>query len=187
MLDTIPNDIVAWCRNWDLTATEPSESNPNPDFTCGVLMGRRKNGRLVVVHVEFARVRSDPVRQLIRSTAENDGHHVKVRLPQDPGQAGVDQKNSYVKLLDGFTFTFERETGAKETRADNFSSQWQHGNVDVVRGAWNGDYFSQMEGFPSSSVKDDAVDASAGADTALDGKLTMAEAYEEEASDNETN
>jgi predicted phage terminase large subunit-like protein len=70
-------------------------------------------------------------------------------------------------MLNGFDFAFERETGPKETRANPFARQWQHGNVDVVRGKWNAQYFAQMEGFPSKAVKDDAVDASSGAHKAL--------------------
>lgn len=163
LIDVEPTDMVAIVRSWDLAATEPSDSNPNPDWTCGVKMARRKNGRFLVMHAELARKRSDAVRKLISGTAGTDGRDVKIRLPQDPGQAGVDQKAGYVKLLAGWPVKFERETGDKETRADPFAAQWQAGNVDVMRGPWNAEYFRQMEGFPAKNVKDDAVDASSGA------------------------
>lgn len=177
VLDVTPADLVV-VRSWDLAASEPSEANPNPDGTCGVKMGKRKNGRLVILHVEFARKRSDGVRQLIKNTASNDGADVKIRLPQDPGQAGVDQKESYAKLLAGYTVKFERETGSKPTRADPFAAQWQAHNVDIVRAPWNNDYFTQMEGFPTKGIKDDAVDATTGAFRVLvGGKMSMAEAY----------
>jgi predicted phage terminase large subunit-like protein len=167
MLETEPDDVVEWVRSWDLAATEPSDNNKKPDWTCGVKMGRRKSGRLVVAHAEFAQVRSDPVAELIVATANTDGVDVKIRLPEDPGQAGKHQSKDYSKMLNGFDFAFERETGPKETRANPFARQWQHGNVDVVRGKWNAQYFAQMEGFPSKAVKDDAVDASSGAHKAL--------------------
>jgi predicted phage terminase large subunit-like protein len=130
-------------------------------------MGKRRDGRYVVADAIFARVRSDDVRALVRRTAQNDTKIVKVGVPKDPAQAGVDQARSYMALLEGFTAFSERETGSKETRAEPFAAQWQHGSVDVVRGAWNAQYFSQMEGFPSKGVKDDAVDASSGAFRAL--------------------
>jgi predicted phage terminase large subunit-like protein len=163
MLDTVPTDVVAWIRRWDLAATEPSDENKDPDWTAGVLMGRRKGGRYVVAHAAMIRKRSDVVRQLILRTATNDGKAVKVGIPQDPGQAGVEQATSYTRMLAGFTVFTERETGPKETRADPLAAQWQAGNVDVVRGDWNALYFQQMEGFPSKKVHDDAVDGSSGA------------------------
>lgn len=163
LVDSMPTDVEQWVRRWDLASTEPSEENKDPDWTCGVKMGKRKNGRYVVAHAEFLRKRSDGVRAIVRSTAEHDGCSVRVGLPQDPGQAGVDQKASYTKLLAGFTVWFDRETGDKITRADPFASQWQHGNVDVVRGPWNAQYFDMLEGFPSANVHDDPVDASSGA------------------------
>jgi predicted phage terminase large subunit-like protein len=159
----MPSDVVAWWRSWDLAATEPSDDNKDPDWTCGVLMGKRKSGRLLIADAIFARKRSDEVRSLIRRTAENDGVKVKIRIPKDPAQAGVDQANSYLKLLEGFSVSAERETGDKETRVDPFASQWQGGNVDVLRGTWNAQYFGQMEGFPSKKIHDDAVDATGGA------------------------
>lgn len=163
MLDYVPNDVVQWVRSWDLAATEPSDTNPNPDWTFGVKMGVRKGGRLVIADARAERKRTDSIRQMILKTAEIDGAGVKIRLPQDPGQAGVDQAASYLKMLARFDVTVDRETGSKETRADPFASQWQHGNVDVVRGEWNALYFSQMEAFPSTTKKIDAVDASSGA------------------------
>jgi len=160
ILDLLPSDILACSRGWDLAATEPSEVNKDPDWTFGVKIGRRSNGRFVVIHVAMARKRSDEVRKLVRQTAEDDGPEVSIALAQDPGQAGKDQSESYVSLLAGFPVHSEPETGSKETRADLFASQWQGGNVEVLRGRWNAEYFSQMEGFPSKGVHDDAVDAS---------------------------
>jgi predicted phage terminase large subunit-like protein len=173
MLDAVPEDVVAWVRRWDLAATEPSETNKDPDWTCGVKLGRRESGRYVVGHVEFARKRSDDVRKLVLNTAHIDGSSVKVIVPRDPGQAGVDQADSYVSMLAGFDVETERETGPKETRVEPFSAQWQAGNVDVVKGPWNAQYFSQMEGFPAKGVHDDAPDASAGAFKEIANALNM--------------
>jgi predicted phage terminase large subunit-like protein len=172
LLDGVPGDVVRWVRRWDLAATEVSDKNKDPDWTCGVKMGLRADGRYVVADAIFARSRSDDVRELVLRTAGNDTPAVKVVIPQDPAQAGVDQVRSYITMLAGFTASAERETGDKETRAEPFAAQWQHGNVDVVRGAWNAQYFGQMEGFPAKGVKDDAVDASSGAFRALTPKGT---------------
>jgi predicted phage terminase large subunit-like protein len=86
--------------------------------------------------------------------------HVKIRLPQDPGQAGKDQAENFIKFLSGFSVVTERETGSKEARAEPFAAQWQHGNVDVVLGPWTEEYLNELEGFPEGKFKDQ-VDASA--------------------------
>jgi len=54
--------------------------------------------------------------------ARNDSIGVTIGINQDPGQAGVDQANSYIQLLAGFKVEVERETGDKVTRADPFAS-----------------------------------------------------------------
>jgi predicted phage terminase large subunit-like protein len=116
-----------------------------------------------VLHAILVRERAGAVEDLIRRTAADDGRRVTILLPQDPGQAGVAQVADLVKKLAGFVVRHERETGPKETRALPFSSQWQHHNVDVVRGPWNEQYLAQMEAFPNVWAHDDAADASSGA------------------------
>ena len=49
-LEMIPDDVVYWCRAWDLAATSEDE-NGNADYTAGVLIGKRKNGRYIVADV----------------------------------------------------------------------------------------------------------------------------------------
>lgn len=163
-LTEIPNDVVQWVRGWDLAATDEDEDG-DPAYTAGVLMGRRKNGRFVVADVTNKRLKAAGVRDHIKSTAMMDKSKYKktrVRLPQDPGQAGKDQAENFIKFLAGFSVTTERESGSKETRAEPFASQWQHGNVDIVIGEWNEMYIQQLEAFPESKFKD-MVDASSSA------------------------
>ena len=172
LIEALPTDVVAWVRRWDLAASAPTEQNPSPDSTAGVLMGRRKNGRYVVADVINVQQQAGDVRQLIKNTAISDkvAHkRVKTVLPQDPGQAGKEQSQSYVKMLSGFNVGVERETGSKIVRAEPFAAQWQNGNVEVLVAPWNDLYFSQMEAFPESA-KDDLVDGSSGAFNALQDK-----------------
>ncbi|HEL5052571.1 terminase [Stenotrophomonas maltophilia] len=165
IIPTRPSDVLVWVRKWDLAATEPSEANPDPDWTAGVLMGKRRDGRFVVADVVRARIRAAEVRKLIQNTAKLDGKRVRVVVPQDPGQAGKDQAENMVGQLAGQIVSATRETGDKETRAEPFAAQWQVGNVDVVEGPWNRDYFAELEAFPTkqAGIHDDQVDASAGA------------------------
>ena len=151
-------------RAWDLAATAEDEGG-EPAYTAGVLMGKRKDGRYVVADVINRRLSASDVRKLITMTAAADEAkygRVRVRLPQDPGQAGKEQAQSYVKMLAGYDVQTRGESGSKESRAEPMAAQWQVGNFDVVIGDWNEEYFSQLESFPASRFKD-MVDASANA------------------------
>lgn len=163
-LDEVPTDVKLWVRGWDLAATDVTEGG-EPAYTAGVLIGKRKNGRYVVADVTNVRLGADGVRKHIKSTSAMDKEkykRTKVRLPQDPGQAGKDQAQSFIKLLAGFSVVVERESGSKETRAEPFAAQWQAGNVEIVKGEWNEQYLSQLEAFPEGKFKD-MVDASSSA------------------------
>lgn len=163
IIDQVPADVEQWVRRWDLAASEPTETNPNPDWTCGIKMGRYKDGRFVVADCELVRRRSHDVRVLVKRVAEKDGTDCKIVVPQDPAQAGKDQAESYVLDLAGYDVDTEKENGNKETRAEPCAAQWQHQNIDVVRGAWNDAFFAQLEAFPDRKSHDDAADALAGA------------------------
>ena len=163
IIERLPDDIVKIVRHWDLAATEPSTENPEPDWTAGVKMGRRENGRFVIMDVRHERFRSHKVRELVLNTAEKDDVDCIIGIPQDPGQAGKEQAESYANYLAGYTIHSERVTGDKLSRADPFAAQWQAGNVDVLRGAWNDAFFSELEQFPSKGIKDDQVDAASDA------------------------
>ena len=128
-------------------------------------MGKRSNGRIFIADVINVREDGADVRQLIQTTAASDNAlygNVTIRLPQDPGQAGKDQAQSFVRMLAGYTVSVALESGDKVTRAEPFSSQWLAGNVDVRTADWNDDYFRQLENFPVGKLKD-MVDASANA------------------------
>lgn len=164
MIPTIPEDVVRWVRAWDLAATTDEESKESA-FTAGVLIGKRRNGRYVVADVINERMSASDVRTTIKNTATTDlvrFKRVRIRLPQDPGQAGKEQAQSYIKFLAGFDVTAIPESGNKEVRAEPMAAQWQAGNFDVVVGDWNEIYFNQLESFPASKFKD-MVDASSSA------------------------
>lgn len=160
MLPCVPADITSYVRAWDLAATAETEKG-DPAYTAGVLMGKRADGSFVVIDVINVRQSASDVRATIRHTAEIDCAkygNVRIRLPQDPGQAGKAQAQSFVRLLSGFSVRTEQVSGSKESRAEPTAAQWQAGNFDVVIADWNESYFAQMESFPASKFKD-MVDA----------------------------
>lgn len=165
IIPEIPNDIEYVVRGWDLAATSDKESRESAK-TAGVLLGRRSNGNVVVIDVRNERYGPGEVRSLIQNTAILDRNtyknNYKIVIPQDPGQAGKDQVQSFIKLLFGFNVVGEVQTGDKVTRAEPFAAQWQAGNVEIVEAMWNKEYFEQLESFPESELKD-MVDASGSA------------------------
>lgn len=170
IIDVMPTDVIKWVRRWDLASTEPSESNPNPDWTAGVKIGLRKSGRYIVCGLEHGRWRAHAVRELVKRVAGHDGYDVRIGLSQDPGQAGKDQVESYVASLAGYNVAVIRETGDKVARAEPFAAQWQAGNVDVLRGGWNDAFFGELESFPGKTSHDDIVDSASGAFAMLCGR-----------------
>jgi len=163
-LEEVPKDVVVWARGWDLAATSEDEDG-DPAYTAGVLIGKRRNGRYVVANVTNVRLAAGDVRKHVKNTCIMDRKiykRVAERLPQDPGQAGKEQAQSYIKMLAGFYVKAIPETGSKEARAEPFAAQWQPGNVDIVIGDWNESYLAQLESFPESKFKD-MVDASSSA------------------------
>lgn len=162
-----PTDVEqwSWVRGWDLAATEPSEAYPDPDYTAGVLIGRRSNGKFVIADVRRMRKRAAVVRQTVKETAESEPGAL-ITLPKDPGQAGKDQAESFVEHLAGFRVQVRSTSSNKIARAEPFAAQWQAGNVEVVDGPWNEPFFQELEQFPDGK-HDDQVDAAGDAFMAL--------------------
>lgn len=171
IFEDIPKDIIAVCRGWDLAATDEDE-NQDAAYTAGVLIGKTSEGRFVVLDVINRQIKAGEARKLILMTAKADKTKygkrcpVRQRLPQDPGQAGKDQAESYMKMLAGYDVQIKPESGDKATRAEPMAAQWQHGNFDIVSGEWNEEYFNQLESFPEGKFKD-MVDAGSSAFTEL--------------------
>lgn len=174
ILDRVPDDVIRWVRCWDLAATEKTDSG-DPAFTAGVLIGKRKNGRYIIADVINKQMAAADVRKTIKLTAQADRatyKRVRIRLPKDPGQAGKEQAESYIKFLSGFDVTAVAESGSKESRAEPMAAQWQAGNFDILAGPWNEEYLYQLENFPDSKFKD-MVDASANGFAEIETKNTF--------------
>ena len=156
-------------RFWDLAATEPSSTNPDPDWTVGTLM-MFDQGIAYILDVKRARVKGEKGEQLIAQTAYEDGHGVPIRMEQEPGSSGkalVDQYARYI--VPGYDFIGMRATGDKVTRARPFAAALANGNVRAVRGPWLTDWLDELSSFPEACNHDDQVDSATGAFTHLAG------------------
>ncbi len=155
-------------RAWDLAASLRG------DYTAGVKMARGADGLFYVLDVVRGQWSPDDRNATMRQTAALDGRECKIRIAQDPGQAGVDQVQTLTRMLAGYTVRSERVSGAKEVRADGFAAQVNAGNVRLVKGAWNAAFIEELRSFPLGK-HDDATDASsdAFAELTLSGEFTQ--------------
>jgi predicted phage terminase large subunit-like protein len=159
MVDTVPHTSRR-VRSWDLAATPVTPETPNPDATAGVRMSRTEDGKIYVEHVIHTKDSASAVKGLIAAQAHIDGHDCRITVPQDPGQAGKDQAEQFVRSLPQFDVRICRPSRDKILRAQPFAAQWQAGNVYVVKGDWNNAFFDEMESFPpTNNGHDDIVDA----------------------------
>jgi predicted phage terminase large subunit-like protein len=156
-------------RFWDLAGTEPSPSNPDPDWSVGTLV-LYADGIAWVVDVRRARVKGEKVEQLVAQTAAEDGPLVSIRMETEPGSAGKNLIDQYARyVVPGYDFQGVRATGDKVTRARPFAAAVANGNVRVVRSMWLTDWLDELSAFPESSAHDDQVDSVVGAFTHVAG------------------
>jgi predicted phage terminase large subunit-like protein len=147
-LDSVPEG-TSFVRGWDLAATKDGGA-----FTCGGLLGIDPTGRVVLADMQRAQLSPDSVEELIEATARADSNSIPISIPQDPGQAGIAQKSSYIKRLQGFDVEFTPESGDKATRAAPLAAQVNAGNFYLVRGEWNRQFVSEMGSFPVGRYAD---------------------------------
>lgn len=167
VVDAVPANVVRWVRGWDLGATPKTEGN-DPDATAGTRIGRLDDGRYIVAHHVADHLSPSGVEALIKKTASADSRVTHISLPQDPGQAGKSQVQNLTKLLSGFVVRATPESGDKVTRFSPFSAQAEAGNVLVLRGLWNEQWFSSLEAFPEAAHDDDADSTSRAFNALLD-------------------
>lgn len=160
IVDAIPVDTRAeQVRAWDLAASVP-KPGADPDWTVGIKM-TKVEGKFYIEDVQRFRDSAAVVRRSIKNLAGQDGRRCKIRIPQDPGQAGKDQSQSIIGENAGYVITAGRPTGDKATRAAPFSAQCEAGNVFLLRGDWNEAFIDEVTMFPQGH--DDQVDAASDA------------------------
>lgn len=122
--------LVSVCLAWDLAGTEGGG-----DWTVGYLLGKAKNATYYVLAVVRGQWASDRVRGAIKLTAAHyKGLYpgLKLRLPQDPGQAGKDQATQFRTAFKEFRPIIETVTGDKATRASGSADEVNKGNFYFV-------------------------------------------------------
>jgi predicted phage terminase large subunit-like protein len=171
-IDRAPNDVVTWVRFWDLAATEPSDANPDPDWTVGLRMGRRRDGDFIIENVKRFRSRPQGVDKQAKAQAERDGIGTTIWVEQEPGSSGKVVVDAWKRTLADRAVHGYRSTGKKWDRAGVVSSKAEHGQIQIVEGAWNAAFLDELEAFTQddSHAHDDQVDALSGAYAVLSGR-----------------
>ena len=163
-------------RTWDLAFTKPSEQNPNPDWTRGVLVSKDKTNVYTIEDVVSLRDRVHEVERLIFDTAMHDGPEVVISIPLDPAAAaGAYAKDLQRRLGEmGFSVKLTKPVKSKVTRFAPFSSIAQAGFINVVIAEWNRDFFDELEIFDGERKnKDDQVDCCSDAILLLNKELIL--------------
>ena len=160
--DEVPT-IKRWVRAWDLAGTEPSDENPDPDWTTCAKAGLGVDGKIYYVHADKFRKNAGPRNRKMKEHAQSDGTRCTIRLPIDPAQAGKDQNEQLVTVLfKGWPVKSVRPTGPKDIRAQPLQAAMPFDEVKFVDdgSGWLSMFIDDMVAFPAL---DDMVDAAADA------------------------
>lgn len=167
---------------WDLAATEPSDMNPDPDWSVRALVAHRAeerdgDGRLlvparfIVEHIARCRLNAGERDEFIRATADRDGLAVQW-FEREPGASGKSQLTYLTQLLRGVARAEEFvPTGPKGVRAELTAGPAQQGKVELgpddPDAPWHLAFLDEHEEFhPVESLSgphDDIVDATSAA------------------------
>ncbi len=153
----LPANLGHGCRAWDLGATADGG-----DYTAGPRMHECDDGYFYITDMVRDQLGPDEVETAIKNAAARDGENIKIRLPQDPGQAGKSQAKSFVRKLAGYSVVAKPVSGDKATRAQPFAAQVNIGNVRMLKAPWNDALISELRNFPNGK-HDDQIDGLADA------------------------
>lgn len=179
IVERAPVNVTSRVRSWDLAASVPSETNPNPDWTAGVKMSKDRYGNYYIEDVDRFRKLPDDVLKDIIDTAKHDGlDSCVVTIPRDPGSAGKTANSFYMRTLaeNGVTARSVQVPthSGKVQRGLPFCTLAQSGAVKVVRGDWNEAWFTELELFEGlKTQKDDQWDATADAFNTLSKEVEL--------------
>lgn len=172
IVDAIPAGFISAIRFWDRAATKPHEQNKDPDWTRGLKLYKYPDGTFLVGDLKSIRDTPGEVERLIKNTASHDSTSVRIMSQQDPGSAGVMEKEHFVRMLQGYDVRTVVISKDKVTRAKPVSAQAQVGNIKVLRASWNNEFFTELLNFPEGS-HDDIVDVLSGAFNELCGTMSI--------------
>ena len=173
-------------RFWDLAASDPTEEEPDPDWSAGVRLmqsylapawvreraakdGHNPSGLYTYIQ-DVNRIRRSTgfVYERMRTVARSDGLHVPVWVEQERGGSGKAVINTIRDSeLPGYKVRGLLVKGSKEARARVVAARAAESKVLVVSGDWTEEYLTEIGLFGLKDVHDDQVDATSGGFEAL--------------------
>jgi predicted phage terminase large subunit-like protein len=173
VIEQLPPGRPRRVRYWDRAGTEESAISKSPDRSAGVKLSRYGDV-YVIEHCEAFRKTPHAVREHIKTIAKQDNSPKECELwfEQDPAQAGKAERGDIAQQLLHFAPRFIKPTGSKWTRSAPASAAAENGLIKVLRGAWNDEFFRELEDFVDEkqidvtmpdNYHDDRVDAFTGA------------------------
>lgn len=167
----IPNHWRRRLRSWDLAGSVPSQQNPDPDWTAGVLIGEDTAGMYWILDVQRFRESTGTVEGRIAATARLDGPATEIIIEQEGGSSGIGWPEGIIRnKLVGFSARRAKPAGNKLTRARILGGLAEGGRVYVPDTAiyplpWLASYLGEMDSFTdgSQTAHDDQVDATSAA------------------------
>jgi predicted phage terminase large subunit-like protein len=152
-LDYLPADPIVLVRAYDKAGTEGGGKR-----TAGVKMAvlpRNNLGiRYVIMDVVKGQYSIAQREQIIKETAINDGHDVKIYIEQEPGSAGKESALNTVANLEGFSVHRDRPSGEKTVRAEPLATQIEIGAVAVLNRPWVDAFVDELSTFPNGKYLD---------------------------------
>jgi len=154
-------------RFWDLAGTDPAKrkgrNKREPDWTVGFKLAHYQGMYWIE---DIVRVQKKPheLEELIRATAEVDGHGCAIRMEQEPGSSGIITIDHYARnVLNSYDFQGVLSTGSKVERARPASAAAQAGRVFISDRCRNTLAFLDESDLFPYGAHDDTVDGFSGA------------------------
>jgi predicted phage terminase large subunit-like protein len=156
-IDEVP-ELVKVVRRWDLAFSDREGS----DYLSGAKVGIDAIGNRYIVDIFRQQGKWTEGKPCIVALAREDGPECECIIEANGTQLGYYQDiNADARMADRVVLP-DRPEGNKEMRASIWGSRLDDGIIYCVRGAWNGEFFDQMDYFPNHEHDDD-VDAVSGA------------------------
>lgn len=157
LIEKPPLNVVKKVRAWDISGAVPSDLNPNPDWSVGVLMSKDKFDNVYVEDVVRFQARHGEVYQRMLETAKADGAETMISVPIDPGAAGKHYASTLIGDLasEGFYAKGKTAQKSKVQRFAPFCAASESGRVKIVKAEWNEAYILELETFDGNRKNKD--------------------------------
>lgn len=158
-------------RHWDLASTEPSPSNPDPDWMVGLLAlafgdTTEEQANVLILDVEAFRLNPAPGDRRVKVVAKSDKKrwgNTSQSFELEPGSASKKLLAQYQALMPFAEVRGVRPTKNKKARAKPVAFAATQGRVFILEAPWNAAFLKEMEDFDGTGkVHDDRVDALSG-------------------------